>query len=72
MGNPEYIEWLGGEICPLAEGTIVSVVFRGAPDLPSRPMMVNFLPASLWQHIGSGLDVVGYRIVEAPSAKTLN
>lgn len=68
----DYIEWEGGSPCPVSDGTIVSVQFKTLPDNPSKPQRADFFPSSLWQHIGSGLDIIGYKVVENAVSQTLN
>ena len=53
-----WIEWSGGE-CPVADGVKVDIRFRNGDEIES---LNGFL--SRWNHIGSGVDIIAYRICE--------
>lgn len=68
MAN-RWIKWEGGK-CPVKRGTRVDVKYRNRKTRMSMPagVMMDGLDASdgMWKHDGFGIDIVAYRLSEAP------
>jgi hypothetical protein len=52
-----FIPWHGGE-CPVAEGTVVEVIYRDG----ERRMCDGFLPSVDWDRDEPPFDIIAYRI----------
>ncbi len=55
----DWIEWGGGEECPVAAGTHIEVKFRDGTSSPDKEPELF-----LWQQTGRDCDIIAYRIVK--------
>lgn len=65
--SEDWIEWTGGE-CPVAPEALILINVRDEPFM-SRAMLDAEAPVRAagldWQHIGTGEDIIAYRVVSA-------
>lgn len=56
----EWIEWNGGE-CPVVDGTMVYVIFKGEHEGSKNPEGAHLFR---WSHGGGCGDIIAYRLAE--------
>lgn len=60
----DWIEWKGGE-CPVAPTTLVNIRLRADPECDDGPCPAGGL---WWDHDGSNVDIIAYRLSTPASA----
>lgn len=58
-GEGEWIEWGGGDTCPVPEGVKAEIKFRDG-DCAELDTWLDILE---WHHKGYGSDIIAYRII---------
>lgn len=59
LGGGDWIEWGGGDTCPVPEGVKAEIKFRDG-DCAELDTWLDILE---WRHKGYGSDIIAYRII---------